>query len=61
MEGPKEGGGRRGLGKEPRVGRGGPREGRDRMGGPRECRGGREGVKVKGKKEKSRKDYRREY
>ena len=61
MEGPKEGGGRRGLGKEPRVGRGGPREGRDRMGGPRECRGGREGLKVKGKKEKSRKDYRREY
>ena len=31
------------------------------MGGPKECRGGREGLKVKGKKEKSRKDYRREY
>ncbi len=61
MEGPKKGRGRRGPSKEPRVGRGGPREGRDRMGGPRECRRGREGLKVKGKKEKSRNDHRREY
>ena len=54
MEGPKEGRGRRGPSNEPRVERGGPKEGRDRM-------GGREGLNVKGKKEKSRKDHRREY